>query len=69
MPDSKENDPLHHTQKIIFSLEALIDHLRDDLQKIDEPRAEALFETSAEVLIGIKTAFEHYEEKAETAWR
>jgi hypothetical protein len=47
----------------------LIDHLRSDLSKIDEPKAQALFETTAEVISGLDTAFKHYEEKSEKAWK
>jgi hypothetical protein len=49
--------------------DTLIEHLREDIEKVEEPRAQALFETSAEVLIGLKTAYTHYEEEAEVAWR
>jgi len=44
-------------------------HLRQDVRKVEEPRAEALFETTAEVLGGLITAYEHYEHGAEEAWR
>jgi hypothetical protein len=37
--------------------------------RIEEPRAGSLFETIAEVLGGLIKAFEHYESKAEEAWR
>jgi hypothetical protein len=50
-------------------LDALIEHLRKDVRKVEEPRAQALFETSAEVLQGLKTAFVHYEQGDEAAWR
>lgn len=69
MNNYPETDPRHHTQKIQMSLEALIEHLRQDIQKVDEPKAQALFETSAEVLTGLKTAYIHYEQKSEEAWR
>jgi len=69
MQNYPENDPRHHTQKIQARLDDLIDHLRQDIQKVDEPKAEALFETTAEVLEGLKTAYAHYEEKSEAAWR
>lgn len=69
MNNYPETDPRHHTQKIQMSLEALIEHLRQDIQKVDEPKAQALFETSAEVLIGLKTAYIHYERRSEEAWR
>ena len=47
----------------------LIDHLRGDIGKIDDPKAQALFERAAEVISGLDTAFEHYEEKSESAWK
>lgn len=43
--------------------------LRTDAKSADDPRAQALFETSAEVLEGLRAAFEHYEHGAEQAWR
>ena len=45
------------------------DHLRQDVSKVEDPRAEALFETTAEVLGGRISAYEHYEHGAEEAWR
>ena len=69
MPQAGEGDPLHHTQKIRARLKELSEHLREDIGKIDEPQAKAMFETSAEVIDGIITAFMHYEEKSEKAWR
>ena len=47
----------------------LIEHLRGDINKIDEPKAQALFETAAEVIRGLDTAFKDYEEKSEQAWK
>jgi hypothetical protein len=44
-------------------------HLRDDIGKVDEPQLKAMFETSAEGLDGLKTAFAHYEQRNESAWR
>jgi hypothetical protein len=64
-----ETDPRHYTGQVQTHFDALIELLRQGGQGADEPRAQALFETSAEVLIGLKTAFAHYEQKAEAAWR
>jgi len=64
-----ENNPVHHTQKIRARMHQLIGHLRKDIGKITEPKAQALFETSAEVLIGLVKAFVDYEKKSEAAWR
>ena len=45
-----ENDPRYHTQKTQKRLSETIDHLRADVEKVDEPQLKAMFETSAEVL-------------------
>lgn len=63
------NNPNVHTQNIRGMLDDLIDHLREDIDKVSEPKAQALFETSAEVLTGLRTAFEHYERGAENGMR
>ena len=64
-----EHDPLHHTRKMTARLQETIHHLRADIDKIDEPQFKAMFETAAEVLGGLVTAFRHYEQKRESAWR
>ena len=69
MKTPSENIPVHHTQKIKARMHELIDHLREDIGKVTEPKAQALFETSAEVLTGLVKAFDDYEKKSEEAWR
>ena len=64
-----ENNPIHHTQKLKTQMRQLIDHLREDVGKVTEPKVQALFETSAEVLTGLVKAFDDYEKKNEAAWR
>jgi hypothetical protein len=64
-----EDDPRHHTVKIRDMLSDVRDHIREDIGKIEEPRAEALFETAAETLDGLITAFEDYERGEEEAWQ
>ena len=66
---SSKNNSIHHTQKIKARMGQLIEHLREDVGKVTEPKAQALFETSAEVLIGLVKAFDDYENKTEAAWR
>ncbi|HEX5490656.1 MAG TPA: hypothetical protein VFX07_05310 [Candidatus Udaeobacter sp.] len=61
-------DPRAHTANVRKEFRELIDHLRDDIDKMDEPKAQALFETAAEVITGLDTAFKHFEEKSEKAW-
>jgi hypothetical protein len=63
------SDPSVHTRNIQQMLTEVIDHLREDLDKVTEPKAQALFETSAEVLTGLRTAFEHYERGTEKGMR
>ena len=60
-----EDDPRHHTAKVRGMLNELINHLREDEHKFDDPMALALFETTAEVLKGLDTAFGHYESRSE----
>ena len=63
-----DSNPLHHTHKMAARLRETIDHLRADIDKVDEPQFKAMFETSAEVLGGLVKAFEDYEKRNESAW-
>lgn len=63
-----ENDPRHHTRKLQDMLNGVVQHAREDIGKIDEPKAQALFETTAEVCAGLATAMEHYQQQ-KPAWR
>jgi hypothetical protein len=67
--NSSESDPRHHTHKMKARLQETVDHLRADVAKVDEPQLKAMFETSAEVLLGLVKAFGDYERKNEAAWR
>lgn len=69
MASVADRDPRHHTQKMQKALQDIRNHLRDDIQKVDEPQLKAMFETSAEVLGGLEKAFRDYEQKNEKAWR
>ena len=62
-------DPRAHIANVRKEFRQLIEHLRGDVDKMTEPKAQALFETTAEVISGLETAFKHYEEKSEKAWR
>ena len=65
---TNDGNPLHHTHKMAARLRETIDHLRADVEKVDEPQFKAVFETSAEVLSGLVKAFNDYEKKNESAW-
>jgi len=69
MASSADRDPRHHTQKMKKALHEIQTHLREDIQKVDEPQLKAMFETAAEVLGGLLKAFRDYEQKNEAAWR
>ena len=68
-PPSAGHNTRHHTQKLKSQMRDLIAHLRADAGKVSEAKAQALFETSAEVLTGLVKAFDDYEEKNEDAWK
>ena len=64
-----QNDTLPYTRRLRGRMRELVDQLRDDMTKVKEPQARAMFETTAEVLAGLAKAFDDYEKKAEPAWR
>jgi hypothetical protein len=64
-----DRDPRHLTMQMKHRLQEIMDHLRQDIEKVDEPKLNAMFETSAEVLGGLQKAFTDYEKKNESAWR
>jgi hypothetical protein len=65
----QESDPRPPTQKLKQMLKDAAAHAREDVAKISDPRAQALFETSAEVLLGLAKAFEDFEQKSEAVWK
>jgi hypothetical protein len=69
METLETTDPKAHAANIAKALSEVIDHMRSDVDRVNEPKAQALFETGAEVLIGLRTAFEHYRTGAEKAMR
>ena len=58
-----ESDPRHHTANVKDKLDELVSHLREDIAKFDEPKAQAMFETAAEVLLGLRKAFEEFKRR------
>jgi hypothetical protein len=69
MESIASKEPKAHTANIRSEFRELIQHLREDTKKVEEPKAKALFETAAEVISGLDTAFEHYEQSREPAWK
>jgi hypothetical protein len=63
-----EDDPRHHTAHLREMLQGLVNHAREDIGKVSEPKAQALFETTAEVCTGLIKAFDDFDKKT-PAWR
>jgi hypothetical protein len=53
----------------VKSLEDLVTEVRGNISNVDEPKAQALLETTAEVLIGLKKAYQDYAGGGENAWQ
>ncbi len=66
---SATNDPRYHVNNIRGMLNEVANHAREDVGKVDDPRAKVLFETTAEALEGLMRACDHYEQGSEEAWR
>jgi hypothetical protein len=69
MENKSTSNPMEHTANVKKEFRTLIEHLREDVKKVDDPAAKALFETSAEVIGGLEKAFSDYEKKTESAWK
>ncbi len=69
MASAADRDPRHHIQNMQKALRDVREHLRKDIEKVDEPQLKAMFETSAEVIGGLEKAFKDYEQKNESAWK
>jgi hypothetical protein len=62
-------DPTTHVRKIRQMLVDVAEAARAEMGNIDEPKAQAMLETSAEVLQGLAHAFEDYERGIEVVWK
>jgi hypothetical protein len=67
--DQSSSDPAIHSAHLQQEISGLIDHLHKDIERAPEPQFQALLETSAEVLGGLRKAFEDHGRHAEAAWR
>lgn len=64
-----QNAASQQTRQIRDQLQALANQAREDVRQANDPRAKALLETTAEVLNGLRTAYEHFEKGEEAGWR
>ena len=56
-----EDTARYHVVKVRGMLNAVMRHCREDIEKVADPKAQAIFETTAEVLDGLITAYSRYE--------
>jgi hypothetical protein len=61
--------PQQHAQRIAGMLQEAQRECRADIQRVNDPRAQALFETVAEVLGGTVKALSDYSKGQERAWQ
>ena len=54
---------------IARKIDGLVQEVRNDIRQMQEPKAQALLETTAEVLLGLKKAYQDYREGNEKAWK
>jgi hypothetical protein len=50
-------------------IDELAQKIRKNIGQVNFPKADALFETSAEVLLGLKKAYDDFLKHEERAWR
>jgi hypothetical protein len=61
-------DSRSRTNRIKDMLTEVIEGTREEANRVGlQPKAEALLETTAEVLLGLRTAYEHYDKQEEPA--
>jgi hypothetical protein len=65
----KSKSAEYHARACEQRIEELRNHLRADIEKVHEPRMQAMFEAAAEILSGLAKAFRDYREKQETAFK
>jgi hypothetical protein len=61
--------PQQHAQRIAQMLQQAQQECRADIGRVSDPKAQALFETVAEVLGGAMKALEDYQKGREPAWQ
>jgi len=61
--------PQQHAQWIAHLIQEAQNECRADIERVDDPKAQALFETLAEVLGGAIKALDDYRGRTERAWQ
>jgi hypothetical protein len=61
--------PQQHADHIAGMLREATQEARADIDRVDDPKAQALFETVREVLEGVTKALDDYSQQREPVWR
>ncbi len=61
--------PKQHAERIAGLVRQAREECRNDISRVGDPKAQALFETVAEVLDGALKALEDYAQQREAVWR
>lgn len=61
--------PTEHAEHIAQMLREAQQECRADIGRVDDAKAQALFETVAEVVGGLLNALKHYQSGSEPAWQ
>lgn len=67
--DEAQMAPHQHAQRIAGMLRDAAQEAQADIQRVGDPKAQALFETVREVLEGAIKALEDFSEQREEVWR
>lgn len=62
-------EPTANAQAMMHQLAELTRTAHENAADADDPKAQALFETTAEVLQGLCKAYDDYAQRREQAWR
>ena len=60
--------PQQHAQRIEHMLQQARQECKDDIGRVSDPKAQALFETEAEALAGLCKALRDYQQRSEPVW-
>lgn len=63
------NNSRQQTTQVKDQLRQARDQARNSINQVQDGKAQALLETTAEVLQGLMTAYEDFEKGTETAWQ
>lgn len=67
MEEYQETDPRHHTEKIKRMLDDVISHAEEDVAKLDNAKARALFDLTSRLLNSLKSVYDDFETEYKNA--